>query len=127
MKVPISIDLTSPNQRTPTACINDFTDWNLHGSLYRTLKEIREGGRGKKRKKVVDVTEQDLLEFEKRIVDYARKYWRVSDITYLQCPPLALTTSSTAFCKSPQHFTGLPSQGEKKSFTEQHPLNRSTN
>jgi FRG domain protein len=48
------------------------------------LKEIREGGRGKKRKKVVDVTEQDLLEFEKRIVDYARKYWRVSDITYLQ-------------------------------------------
>lgn len=59
-------------------------DWNLHSSLYRTLKEIREGGKGKKRKKVVDVTEQDLLEFEKRIVDYARKYWRVSDITYLQ-------------------------------------------
>lgn len=59
-------------------------DWNLHSSLYRTLKEIREGGRGKKRVRVVDVKEKDLLEFEERILNHARKYWRVSDATYLQ-------------------------------------------
>lgn len=59
-------------------------DWNLHSSLYRALKEIREGGRGKERVRVVDIEERDLLEFEERILNHARKYWRVSDATYLQ-------------------------------------------
>lgn len=50
-------------------------DWNLHSSLYRYLKEQKGG---------VDITEDNLLKFEKRIVNHIRKQWRVSDITYLQ-------------------------------------------
>lgn len=53
--------------------------WNLHSSLFRALEKAWKG-----KKEVGKITEKDLLEFEKRIVDHARKYWRVSDITYLQ-------------------------------------------